>query len=125
MEYEFMHDPSSGYATAQFSLEHITIGPWLEVEVGNNADMLSALLLAIDEIESGQQQEIVVTGKEYSVTLSTDDVIVQPNMTINGAAVLSEELVEQQLEIDNSAISSCGLDDFRQILLSWAKFTNN
>lgn len=123
MEYEFRHDPITGHAKAQFSYEQEMIGPWLEVEVGKNAEMLSALLLAVSEIDSGKNQEITVTGKEYSVTLSCHDVHIQPNINMNGESEVPENLLVDDLNYDSNVISSCGLDDFRQILLSWAKFT--
>ncbi|WP_448212927.1 UPF0231 family protein [Colwellia sp. MEBiC06753] len=125
MEYEFRHDPISGEAKALFSLEQQMIGPWLEVEVGHNAEMISALLIAIEKIEHQKREEITVTGREYSVTFTQDDVFVQPNTNLNGHDDLPEELLMQELYIDEQAISACGLDDFRQILLSWAKFTKN
>tara|TARA_B110001452_G_C15195774_1_gene415062 strand:+ start:734 stop:1111 length:378 start_codon:yes stop_codon:yes gene_type:complete len=125
MEYEFRHDPSSGQACALFSVEQQMIGPWLEVEVGASTDMLSALLVAITQVENNEQHEITVTGKEYSVTISKDDVFVQTNTNMNGYDDLPEELLADSLQIDSQSISACGLDDFRQILLSWAKFTNN
>ncbi|NMP30089.1 YacL family protein [Thalassotalea sp. M1531] len=125
MEYEFRNDPTSGQAKALFSLEQQMIGPWLEVEVGQNTEMLSALLVAIEKIENQHQHEITVTGSEYSVTFTHDDVFVQPNTNLNGIEDMPEELISEQLNIDSQAISACGLDDFRQILLSWAKFTKN
>lgn len=125
MEYEFRHDPSSGQAKALFSFEQQMIGPWLEVEVGGNTEMLSALLLAIDKVEHEGQHEITVTGKEYSVTLTKDDALVQPNTNLNGTEDMPEALIADDLNIDSQSISACGLDDFRQVLLSWAKFTKN
>lgn len=123
MEYEFRHDPITGYAKAQFSYEQEMIGPWLEVEVGDNSAMLSALLLAITEIEQGINQEITVTGKEYSVTLSEHDAMIQPNISMNGESEVPEALQSDDIILDDNVVSSCGIDDFRQILLSWAKFT--
>lgn len=123
MEYEFRHDPTTGQARAQFSFEQEMLGPWLETEVANNGEMLSALLLAISQIEQGEKQELTITGKEYSITLSEHDATVQPNITMNGVDELPEALSGDDLIFDEQVISSCGLDDFRQVLLSWAKFT--
>ena len=125
MEYEFRHDPISGQAKALFSLEQQMIGPWLETEVGGNVEMLSALLIAIEKIEHQHQHEITVTGREYSVTLTDQDAFIQPNSNLNGSDSVPEELAVQDLHLDSEAVSACGLDDFRQILLSWAKFTKN
>ncbi|MCH2056244.1 MAG: YacL family protein [Thalassotalea sp.] len=125
MEYEFRHDPITGQARALFSLEQQMIGPWLEVEVGTNNEMLSALLVSIDNVGHDQKHEVTITGKEYSVIFTEDDVYVQPNTNFNGEDDLPESLAMQDLHLDSQSVSACGLDDFRQILLSWAKFTNN
>lgn len=125
MEYEFTHDPSTGYAKALFSYEHEMIGPWLETEVGDNGDMLTALLMSLTKVENGEDQEITITGKEYSVSISQSDVSIQPNISMNGASELPVELQSDDLKFDEEVLSSCGLDDFRQVLLSWAKFTKN
>lgn len=129
MEYEFRNDPTTGLAKAQFSFEQEMLGPWLEVEVADNSEVLSALLLAITQIEQGEKQEILITGKEYSLSLSAGDAVVQPNIMFNGTAMngegeLPEALSSDDLNFDQQTISSCGLDDLRQVLLSWAKFTN-
>ena len=123
MEYEFRNDPITGSAKAHFSFEQAMLGPWLETEVGDNAEVLSALLLAIAQIEQGEKQEMAIAGKEYAITLSLEDVIVQPNTMMNGREELPEMLVADDLNFDEHVVSSCGLDDFRQVLLSWAKFT--
>ena len=124
MEYEFRNDPITGQAKALFSFEQEMLGPWLEIEVASNEKVLSALLLAISQIEQGEKQEITITGKEYSITLSSEDVTVQPNTMMNGQDNLPDSLLSDDLDFDQHVISQCGLDDFRQVLLSWAKFTN-
>jgi uncharacterized protein YacL (UPF0231 family) len=126
MEYDFVHDPISGVAKASFSMEHEVIGPWLEVEVADNNEKLSLLLTTIAEIEAGRSGEIMITGHEYSVLLCGGDVTVKNNASINGAAVeIPEQLAEELEDFDQNSVGCCGIDDFRQLLLSWAKFTNN
>ncbi len=133
MEYEFVHDAITGEARALFSLEHEVIGPWMEVELGNNIDKLTELLTAIDNVEKGKSTEILITGSEYSVTLSRDDISVQTNVSMNGdlndspqgnGEGLPDMLTDEHIHLDQNEMAGCGLDDFRALLLSWGKFTN-
>ncbi|MCJ8295301.1 MAG: YacL family protein [Colwellia sp.] len=130
MEYEFVHDAITGEARALFSLEHEVIGPWMEVEVGHNVNKLTDLLTAIDNIETGQSQEILITGSEYSITLNNEDVSIQTNVSMNGSLNgsgegLPEMLTDEHIHLDQNEIAACGLDDFRALLLSWGQFTNS
>jgi len=123
MEYEFIHDTITGLAKAQFSFEHQVMGPWLEVEVGQDAKKLTQVLTAMNHIQSGKNQEIIITGHEYSVSLSADDVEIHANALLNGEEILPEQLKEDNIDFDLNASSSCGMEDFRELLLSWATFT--
>ncbi len=125
MEYEFIHDAITGEAIARFSLEHEVIGPWLEVEVGHNSDKLAQLLTAIDNVEHGKQAEVVVIGREYTVVISKDDVEIQTNMSLDGEEILPESLTSEHIDFDQSDSAGCGIDDFRVLLLSWAKFVTH
>lgn len=122
MEYEFRYDTITGNATANFSYEHQGIGPWLEVEIGQNSQKLAQVLLAIQQIISREQQEIAITGHEYSVTISLNDVVVNANASLNEDDEVPEQLISDELNADESSKASCGIDDFHELLLSWADF---
>ena len=123
MEYEYVNDPITGTAKANFSLEHEIIGPWLEVEIGSDSKKLAQLLMAIDGVEINKQGGGFITGREYSATISRDDVTIQANASLNGSeAPIPEALLSDVDNIDTGYITSCGIDDFRQALLSWAQF---
>ncbi len=125
MEYEFLHDAITGEARARFSLEHEVIGPWIEVELGHDSAKLAQLLTAIDKVEKGLQGEVVITGHEYSIAISQDDVEIQSNASLNDDEPLPEMLSIDHINYDQSESAACGIDDFRKLLLSWARFTNN
>lgn len=122
MEYQFIDDPITGTASAKFSLEHEVIGPWLEVEVGTDPAKLAELLSAMADIEQEKQSEITITGSEYTVVFNRGDVTVQTNASMDGIEVLPDGLLEDNIDFDQQDSSSCGREDFREILLSWAKF---
>lgn len=125
MEYEFIHDAITGDAKARFSLEHEVVGPWIEVELGHDATKLTQLLTAIDNVEKGHEAEIMITGHEYTVAISKTDVEIQTNASLNGAEELSEMLTTDHIHFDQSESAACGIDDFRDMLLSCSRFTNN
>jgi hypothetical protein len=129
MEYEFVHDPITGEARALFSLDHEVIGPWIEVELGHDADKMKQLLTVIDNIENDSNQEVSITGSEYSITLTCNDISIQTNASINDNVSTSngnlpEMLTDEHINLDQYEQAACGLEDFRALLLSWKQFTN-
>lgn len=123
MEYEFIHDVTTGKAIAQFSFEHQAIGPWLEIEIGQSTEKLTEVLSAIDDIESGSANEILITGHEYSLIVNSQDVHVKANASFEKDEKMIEQLEEESLSLDSQGTASCGVVDFRALILSWAKFT--
>lgn len=122
MEYQYQLDPATGNTRALFSFEHQVFGPWLEVEVGHDADKLAQLLIAIDDVSHDKTKEIMIAGSEYSVILDEQDVCVKTNMSLNGDNIVPDNLVEQDLGFETNEEAMCGLEDFRALLLSWSKF---
>lgn len=126
MEYQFQLDPATGNTRAIFSFEHQIFGPWLEVEVGHDIEKFASLLTTLDAIETKALNDTVILGKEYSVIIDQQDVIVKANITmgddINDTAEMSAALLEQDLTLDDNAQAMCGLEDFRELLLSWSHF---
>lgn len=125
MEYEFRRDIITGNASAQFSYEHQAFGPWLEVEVGQSEVTLAQLLQKIELVVSKKEQELVLIGKEYSVTISLNDVVINANASMNDLNEVPENLSSDELNMDENTSASCGIDDFRTLLLSWADFIKN
>jgi len=125
MEYEFIHDSTTGNASAKFSFEHQAIGPWLESEIGHDTEKLTQILTAIDDVEKGKLLDVLIAGKEYSLSLEEGDVVVQANVLFNGVQGLPDELIENELSVDEHMSASCGVDDFRELLLAWARFTKS
>lgn len=124
MEYQYQLDPSTGLARANFSYEHQIFGPWLEVELGNDRKKLVALLQAIDDVSHNKKSEVLISGKEYSVILDQQDVFVKTNESLQNDSDIPESLSDQGLSLDDGHAAMCGLDDFRELLLSWSRFLN-
>lgn len=122
MEYDYVHDTITGNAIARFSSEHEVIGPWLEVEVGRDAKTVEKILMALDAVKSGTTKDEVVVGAEYTLNITAGDVSIETNASLNGEANLPEALQGDDLDFDVQNSASCGLEDFREMLMSWARF---
>jgi uncharacterized protein YacL (UPF0231 family) len=122
MEYQYHLDSTTGNSRAIFSLEHEVIGPWLEVEIGNDTHKLTQVLQAIDSVYHHNQQEVVITGSEYSIIIDKDDVQIKANTSLNGDNKKSDVMLEQDLDFADTSTAMCGADDFREMLLSWSNF---
>lgn len=125
MEYEFINDPITRYAKAKFSFEHEVFGPWLEVEVGNDPKKLTALLKVVDQAGHSIAHEHEIVGSEYTVRIVEKDVSIAANASLNGIEALPEALCADDIDFDDQESASCGLEDFRELLLSWARFTTH
>jgi len=119
MEYEFIHDSLTGSASARFSMEHEIMGPWLEVEVGNNITQLTVLLETIANVQGRQQQDILITGVEYTLIFSEDSVKVVPNSHFEES---EPALLEEGLSDDHDSATECGIEDFKELLIRWSNF---
>ena len=126
MEYEFQLDPVTGNTRAIFSFEHQILGPWLEVEIGKDIDAFTKVLTTLDAVINKEISEAVISGKEYSVIIDQQDIVIKANITmgenIDEVADMSEALLEQGLSIDDNVQAMCGLEDFRELLISWSQF---
>jgi uncharacterized protein YacL (UPF0231 family) len=125
MEYEFLHDAITGEPKARFSLEHEIVGPWIEVELGQDSSKLAQLLAVIDNVEKANKGEVVITGHEYTVTISQGDVEIHSNVSLNNDEPLTEMLTVDHIHYDCNESAACGIEDFKTLLLSWSKFANS
>ena len=124
MEYQFRYDPLSGNSTAVFSFEHEIIGPWLEVEIANNPKKLAKVLMALDDVVHERENEILIAGREYSLLIDAQDVQIKANSSFADNQ-LTEDLSAENLDYADTTVALCGHEDFREMLLSWARFVKN
>lgn len=122
MEYQYRLDSSTGTAQALFSLEHQVFGQWLESEISNDQEALINVLKAIDDIAHHKEQEVIVAGREYTLTIDQQDVRINMNAQINNNTMISEIYADQDLAFDENGEAMCGLEDFRELILSWSNF---
>jgi uncharacterized protein YacL (UPF0231 family) len=121
MEYEFIHDSFTGLATARFSMEHEIMGPWLDVEVGNNIGKLNALLNVVANVKERKQKDITMNGVEYTLIFSEDSVQIISNADFEH--INSERIeLEDGLNTDHDSSAECGIEDFQEFLVKWITF---
>lgn len=123
MEYQFIDDPITGEARAQFSYEHQVLGPWLEINIGQDVAKLQQVLALVDDIALNKRHEETLVGTEYSITLTKADVWVQANASLEMDAI-TEAMAQEDFDYDQQESACCGSDDFRVMLLAWKNFIN-
>lgn len=118
MEYQFTKSITGEYHI-RCSMGHEVIGRWLQEELGADKFALKGLLGVIAEIKAGVRREYIQHGKEISLSLLRDDVLVEENVL----SMDQESDPEGEFDFYNSESSAiCGLEDFEDLLLSWSDF---
>ncbi len=117
MDYEFRRN-LYGHYQAEFSMGHEAFGLWLTEELATNLAMLSSLLVKIDMLKSRQSWQYLQPGQEFILTMSQDGVEVRAALLDD----IADEAPDELNHYDQESYACCGLDDFRQLLQSWAEF---
>ena len=121
MEYQFIRDPISGLRI-KISSEHALIGRWLNEEIGKEkVAMVQALISSVKT----SYEPITLKGQEIDLILSKDEALFEAHALHQD----SEDLVAYQdddlmLE-ENGLVRGCGLEDFIDLIESWAEFTGS
>lgn len=119
MEYQFIKHSLTGEYHVRCSMGHEIIGRWLVEEISTDREKLSRLLEDIARLKLGTLLEAELTGQEIRVSLTRDDVIVQENVLSH------EQELDEHSEFsfyDSESTACCGLEDFEELLHSWADF---
>ena len=126
MDYEFRRNTLDGSFHAELSMGHEALGRWLVDEVGTDLEEIAEVLAASARLSSsgGEWQRM---GKEFHLTLSREEALVQANSVV--ARELSSDESPQDNEqgddlrdYDEESVSLCGLEDFNQVLSAWHDF---
>ncbi|CAM3501640.1 hypothetical protein VA7868_01596 [Vibrio aerogenes CECT 7868] len=123
MDYEFKKNSLDGQYYCQCSMGHEIVGRWLQEEIGAEKIRIMQVLQVIELAKKHYDREHCFTGKEISVIICGDEVIVQDNVLLSTAdATLNEE--EFPL-YESESCGCCGIDDFERLIRQWADFTNH
>ena len=120
MEYQFTH--SMHGVIARCSMDHEAFARWLNTEITDNSKDLSLILTEIERCKQAfpNQYQAVFEGREYTLILDSDEVIVKAN---NLEDPIDEDLMEEGLQFyDQESIAFCGLEDFEAFLNAYREF---
>ncbi|OTA17152.1 hypothetical protein Xvie_01409 [Xenorhabdus vietnamensis] len=116
MEYEFMQD-ITGQVTASFSMDHEAIGHWLNEEVKDDLSVLDKITAALQDIK-GSERQWQLSGHEYTLLMSEDEIMVRANQL-----QFDTEVIEEGMSYyDNESLAFCGTDDFIDMLADYREF---
>ena len=120
MEYQFTH--SMHGVIARCSMDHEAFARWLNTEITENSKDLALILIEIERCKQAfpNQYQAVFEGREYTLILDSDEVIVKAN---NLEDPIDEDLMEEGLQFyDQESIAFCGLEDFEAFLNAYREF---
>ena len=118
MDYEYTVD-EFGQLSAQFSIGYEAMGLWFNEELESNLTAISELLKQIHQLEERKKSHFHIEGKEFQLRLNWDGVEV---LALALGIEVYEELPESTHLYDQESFSECGLQDFKQAVLTWQEF---
>jgi uncharacterized protein YacL (UPF0231 family) len=117
MDYEFTLDEYDR-PVAIFSSGFEALGRWFTEEL-NDHELIHELLGVVEHLEQQRIQRRQLFGRDSQLDIDQDEVTVTATALGSDAY---EELPEGTRLYDDEAAASCGLQDFKQALLSWQDF---
>jgi len=118
MDYEYTID-EYGQLNAQFSIGYEAMGLWFNEEIESNQAVISDLLERIHQLEQRKISHFHKEGKEFQLRLNWDGVEV---LALALGVEVYEELPESTHLYDQESFSECGLQDFKQAVITWQEF---
>lgn len=115
---DFQFTTHFGQAIAKCSMEHEALAHWLNSETLTNPQIAQTVLQQIQQLKP--HQDLQVVGKEYSLFINKDEVMIRAN----NLAIGNDEIVEDDFHYyDEESIAFCGTEDFIGFLTSYLDFT--
>ena len=118
MDYEYSLD-EYGKLKAKFSIGYEAMALWFNEEIESNLQNISTLLHQIEQLEKRKKANFYIEGKEFQLRLNWDGVEVR---ALALGVEVYEELPESTHLYDQESFSECGLQDFKQAVLTWQEF---
>ena len=118
MDYQFTRN-EQGVAIAEFEMGSEVFSRWFSEELCERQEKIDEIRQAIEDLENRHIDQFVWQGSELRITLNADEVEVRSKVLDLDAL---DDLPEGTELYDQEFIAGCGLDDFKQVLLSWSDF---
>ncbi|QLB13197.1 hypothetical protein A6A11_06010 [Bisgaardia hudsonensis] len=118
MDFQFTY--YLGNIFAKCSMGHEAVANWLNTEVRLNPEIISTALSYLKQASRlSPSDKLQLIGKEYSLFINRDEVIIKAN----NLALSDDNLLEENFNYyDEESIAFCGLEDFSQFLQSYLSF---
>ncbi|MBT0726217.1 YacL family protein [Rosenbergiella australiborealis] len=116
MDYQFVKD-IDGTIRVQVSMDHEVIGQWFNEEVKATPTLLDEVILAAESIK-GTENQWQHIGREYTIALHDDEVMIQANLL----AISIDELDEGMSYYDQESLAFCGFEDFFALVSAYRQF---
>ncbi len=116
MEYQFVKD-IDGRVRVRMSMDHEVIGQWFNEEVREDPSLLDQVEQAARKLK-GTEQQWQHIGREYTIALNDDEVMIQANL-LNFSV---EELDEGMSYYDQESLAFCGFEDFFALVTAYRQF---
>ncbi|GGY57822.1 hypothetical protein GCM10011297_33290 [Bacterioplanes sanyensis] len=120
MDYRFFYNERQ-LPCARLSMDHEAFGFWLSDDLGDDLHTLAMLLEKIDALLHGELQEFDWHGHDFLLKLSREDADVIAHELLQEHSL--EELNDEDMDFyDAESRASCGLEDFKDLLIEWRDF---
>ena len=119
MEFEFIRNTLMGEYYVKSSMGHEIVGRWLQEEIGKDWHKIDRVDQILDKARREPQQEHILEGKEITLNVQGDEVVVQENVLAHGAELDSDSEFDFY---DSESTASCGLEDFELMIEQWKEF---
>ncbi|KGD70522.1 hypothetical protein HA49_18980 [Tatumella morbirosei] len=116
MEYQFVNDVT-GNVIVRMSMDHEAVGHWFNEEVQGDMALLDEVVEASLALK-GTENQWQKTGKEYTLLLDAEEVMIGANLL----SFDTDELEEGMAYYDQESLSFCGLEDFLQLIAAYREF---
>lgn len=123
MEYQFKKNSLTGDYFVDCSMGHEVVARWLQEEVYTEGYKINQVIQSIQKLKQSKTQEAYFEGREFNIRLSMQEVRIEEN-SLHSVNDDEPVLMDDELSIYCcESAASCGLEDFEQLLLAWAEFT--
>ncbi|UJF19630.1 YacL family protein [Vibrio sp. SS-MA-C1-2] len=124
MDFEFRKSTLDDNYRAIFSMGHEALGRWIIEELGSDPKAIKLLLEQVEQLQ-GSSEEWQQKGKELTITINSEEILVQANSTFVESDLTDQQSIEEESHFgyyDEESVSLCGREDFIEVIDSWLAF---
>ena len=120
---DFQFSQYTNQVVAKCSMEQIALANWFNIELKLNSQLIYTALSLVQQGKSSVLQELRLIGKEYSLFIHQQEVVIKSN-SLEQYSDNQDEWEQDWQYYDQESIAILGLEDFENFLNSYLAFTN-